>query len=367
MTSPATADPLLPLQPGIIEGFFGRSWSWQERTRLGDFLARQGFGYYIYAPKDDACLRRQWHSPWETHTRQSLQALRDHYRHRQLGFGVGLTPLDIYNRSLSQARQQLRNKIAELNELQPDMLCILFDDMRGDLPGLADQQIRWVETIAEQSNARQFIFCPTYYSTDPVLEKVFGTRPEAYWETLGQHIDRRIDFFWTGPRVCSSHYPADSLADIAHKFRRQPWLWDNYPVNDGAVKSGFLHLKAFPASHGELPGKVAGICANPMNQPLLSRIALASLPAALNITDYQPEAAFVAACRTLCPTALAEALIEDVEIFQQQGLTGLTDNRREALISRYSALAEQHPEAGAEEVRSWLSGEYTFDPACLTD
>ena len=46
--------------------------------------------------------------------------------------------------------------------------------MRGDIPNLANLQIDYMHQVAELSTAKRIIFCPTYYSFDPVLEKVFG-------------------------------------------------------------------------------------------------------------------------------------------------------------------------------------------------
>lgn len=360
--------PSATAQPGIIEGFFGRSWSWQKRHQMADFLAGNGFDFYIYAPKNDTYLRRQWQSAWPAEVRHQLEALREYHRKLSLNFGIGLTPLDIYQASISQNRQHLRNKLAELNELSPDILCILFDDMRGDWPQLAEQQIRWVETIAELSNAKQFIFCPTYYSTDPVLEKVFGDMPENYWQDLGRGLDRRIEFFWTGPKVCSTDYPEESLLDITAAFGRKPFLWDNYPVNDGAVKAGFLHLDAVPAGHARLPELISGYCANPMNQPMLSRTALFSVPRAFRQQQqYNPEQTFIQSCQELYPADFATALMNDAEKFQQQGLKGLSDADKKALQRKYRQIAESWPEQGAEEICGWLNDEYVFDPACLTE
>ncbi len=57
-----------PLPPaanlGVIEGFFGKGWSWQARARYAQWLPRHGYGFYIYAPKEDGYLRKHWALPW---------------------------------------------------------------------------------------------------------------------------------------------------------------------------------------------------------------------------------------------------------------------------------------------------------------
>ena len=45
---------------GIIEGFFGRPWSWTERADAVRFLRPHGYSFYLYAPKADSWLRRRW-------------------------------------------------------------------------------------------------------------------------------------------------------------------------------------------------------------------------------------------------------------------------------------------------------------------
>ena len=60
----------MTLTLGTIEGFFGRPYSWAERTDLMRFLAPHGYGFYLYAPKADrlpapplaraASRRRDW-------------------------------------------------------------------------------------------------------------------------------------------------------------------------------------------------------------------------------------------------------------------------------------------------------------------
>src|SRR5688572_33370362 len=48
---------------GLIEGFFGRPWRWTDRHDAVKYLAPHGFGFYLYAPKADAFLRRRWQEP----------------------------------------------------------------------------------------------------------------------------------------------------------------------------------------------------------------------------------------------------------------------------------------------------------------
>jgi hyaluronoglucosaminidase len=350
---------------GIIEGFFGREWQWEDRTNYAAFLARHGYDFYIYAPKSDKHLRMQWQQDWPTATQQRLIELRGSYKDAGIQFGIGLSPHEIYRDNSRDQRQHLKTRIQQLNNLQPDILCILFDDMRGDIPGLADIQIDIAHEAAALSTASRIIFCPTYYSFDPVLEKVFGKMPDNYWQTFAQKLDSQIDIFWTGEKVCSPDYTREHLLLVDELIGRKPFLWDNYPVNDGAVKSNLLQLRAFTQSHAQLEGHVAGHAVNPMNQPWLSQIPLASLPLAYQqAQNYSPESAFTLISNDLCGSTLAQQLARDLAALQDRGLKNLSDTEQLALRHSYSQF---HSNPFAQEIIDWLDGVYLFDPACLTE
>ena len=164
---------------GLIEGFYGRPWSWRERADTIAYLAPHGFGFFIYAPKSDAFLRRRWREPHPDADLQQLRGLAQACRTLGVRFGVGLSPFEIYRAFDDAARADLACKLAELDAVGLDDLAILFDDMRGDLPGLANTQVRIVEWIAERTAAERVMVCPTYYSDDPLLDRAFGSQARA--------------------------------------------------------------------------------------------------------------------------------------------------------------------------------------------
>ena len=60
---------------GLIEGFFGKGWSWEARARYAQWLPRHGYGFYIYAPKEDGYLRKHWALPWPEAELEALRQL----------------------------------------------------------------------------------------------------------------------------------------------------------------------------------------------------------------------------------------------------------------------------------------------------
>lgn len=343
---------------GTVEGFFGRQWSWQARKHHADFLAQQGFTTYLYAPKNDVYLRKQWFEPYPADTFNELTALAAHASALGLEFGVGLSPFELYRDFSAVQRDKLLRKLDQLNQLQAPLLAVLFDDMLGDLPGLATTQLAIFDCIRAHSNASHFMLCPTYYSDDPLLVKHFGPQPERYLEELGQALPQEVDIFWTGPKVISPAYPRDHLLLVGERLRRKPLLWDNYPVNDAKRLTPFLHLLPFSQRpHFKMEPVLelsSGLLANPMNQAALSQISLVSL-AQLAGTPRSTAAAGN-------PAALA-LLSADTQRFQHEGLDTFDDLERQRLYQRYAALLT---DPMAREVCDWLQGAYTFDPACLT-
>lgn len=348
---------------GLIEGFFGRSWSFTDRHDYAGFLKSNGYHFYIYAPKNDPYLRKAWQQDWPTKSAIQLQTLIDHYQSLGLDFGLGLSPFEIYKNYDATAKQGLQNKIRRLNQLGVDILCLLFDDMRGDQPDLARTQIQITLDVLAQTTAKKVIMCPTYYSFDPVLEKLFGAMPKNYFQDLGQGLPAEVEIFWTGPEICSKAYPESHLNEVIQVLGRQPFLWDNYPVNDGADISRFLHLKAFANRPDSLANLTTGHAANPMNQPWLSRIPLYSLPRSYaEGSDYDLHRTFKEALNHLCEQNLGQQILKNIDTFQTQGLDQISSSECSQLIQQYNHFDSPY----SEEIIAWLKDEYTADSDCVT-
>ncbi|MBX3560588.1 MAG: beta-N-acetylglucosaminidase domain-containing protein [Sphingomonas sp.] len=348
---------------GLIEGFFGRPWSWAARRETVAFLRGHGYGFYLYAPKADVWLRRRWQEPWPGGEFAELLAFRDFCRLENVRFGIGLTPFELHLQAERGWQGRFGEKLVELAQLQPDDLAILFDDMRGDVPGLAARQAAIVHFAAERGAARRILMCPSYYSDDPILDVAFGARPPHYLATLGRLLDPAIDVMWTGEEVCAREIAPGHLARVAEQLRRKPFLWDNYPVNDGARMSQHLHLRAFTGRPAAIGGLIAGHGINPASQPMLSRIPALTLAESYAKGDaYEYGAAFVRAARDVLGEALAERIGRDLLTLQDRGLDRLGD-RLAGLRDRYAAF--DHP--AAREILAWLDGHWTVsDELVLT-
>ncbi|WP_165857433.1 beta-N-acetylglucosaminidase domain-containing protein [Marinobacter sp. JSM 1782161] len=339
---------------GIIEGYFGRPWSWTERADLVALLARHGYGFYLYAPKADPFLRRRWDEPYPAEEAAQLRQFARHCRIHGVRFGIGLSPFEVYRDFNAAARQALTEKLAFFDSLGIDDLAILFDDMRGDTPDLAVRQLEILDWIRGRSGASRLIVCPTYYSDDPVLDRVFGERPPHYLETLGDALPDSVDLFWTGEEVCSREISAGHLARVESLLKRKPLLWDNYPVNDGPRMSGHLHLRAFTGRNAAIGEHLAGHAINPALQPRLSAIPALTLAASYRQGNgYAYMEAFRKAAREVAGEELAVRLEQDLMALQDIGLDQLGE-REERLRRHYGDVDH----AVAREIIAWLDGTY---------
>jgi hyaluronoglucosaminidase len=342
---------------GVIEGYFGRPWSHEDRKRVLSRLRELGFSWLHYAPKADAFLRRRWREPHSAAALAELADLSMHCRGLGLRFGVGLSPYELYRDFRGQARKDFIAKIRALDELGIDDLAILFDDTRGDVPDLAAREAEIVHAALAHTRASRVLMCPTYYSDDRMLDVVFGERPAGYLEALGRRLDPRVGVYWTGEEICAREFSPGHLARVAESLGRKPTLWDNYPVNDGPRMSRFLHLRGFTGRPSSIGPHVAAHAINPALQPHLSLIPAATLAASYREgSDYSYMNAFRAAARALAGTQLADMLEDDLHALQDRGIDELGDDR-ERLRQRYAAI--DHPMAA--EVMRWLNGADTVD------
>lgn len=343
---------------GVVEGFYGRCWSFDTRLAYADYLSEAGLNAYIYCPKGDPFLRRRWQEDWPGDQWSELIQLSAVYRKRGIQWGLGLSPVELYRKYGAQEKNQLRRKLERISELEAPIIAILFDDMPGDLDSLASRQAEIVDDVCHWLPQIQVLLCPTYYSFDPVLERYFGSMPFDYWQQLGKDLPKNSRIFWTGNSVCSSAITVADIQSIVEQLGRPVTLWDNYPVNDGAVRSNFLYFSKLNGRSDGLRPLIDGHFCNPMNQGLLSLPALSGLAELYGGRGFDNESL----SRILGPQTW-ERLSQDKYVFEHEGLSQMGTLQCGRLGLQYSKF----PGQAAREVEEWLRGEYVFDPTCLTD
>ncbi|NLH88206.1 MAG: hyaluronidase, partial [Firmicutes bacterium] len=77
---------------GIVEGFYGRPWTHQERLDMMAFMSEVGMNAYMYAPKDDPYHREDWRSPYPSKKLESLRELASHAKSHGVSFVFAVSP-----------------------------------------------------------------------------------------------------------------------------------------------------------------------------------------------------------------------------------------------------------------------------------
>ncbi len=343
---------------GIIEGFYGHPWDHTTRFEFPKLLAELGLNAYLYCPKSDPFLRKRWSEDWPIEDWNNLMAFSRECHNRKIALGIGISPYEIYTARTGSEIVKLREKINKIYELNPGFICILFDDMRGDMKDIAAIQADIVNSVSLWSKGTKILFCPTYYSFDPVLQSVFGKKPINYHQALGERLHKDIGVLWTGEKVCSERISNSHIEEVNQIFKRQITLWDNYSTNDGKKRCKHLYLQPLTGRDDNLPNHIFGHLCNAMSQSELSLItlsALSNLHGASLIAQIWLEKRF--------GKEILEMLSRDSTDFKNVGLDAFSNSRLSELINEYSISKSN----ATQQVVNWLKGRYKFDPNCLTE
>jgi hyaluronoglucosaminidase len=343
---------------GVIEGFYGRAWAASHRNKAASWFSQLGFNTYIYAPKSQVYLRSKWRDAFPDSELALLQAMSEAYKSAGLQWGIGLSPLGV-NQGLSQSdRRALRAKLESIRDLQPDIIAVLFDDMSHSTPETAARQLECLAEVEQVLPKAHCMVCPTYYSPDPVLEEVFGPVPAGYVEYYQANLRTETGVFWTGPKVCSERVTDADVQAAKRLWGNHLVLWDNYPVNDGRLRSQHLYLK--PLAARETRSSLRGHLCNPMNQLHLSLLGLSGLSQLYRLV---PKSASRDVLMRVLGADLTPWLSAHADRFEHTRL----DDLRPCDIDIMRQELQNFPGQGAKECLGWLGGEYRFDPSCLTE
>lgn len=355
---------------GVIEGFYGRPWTHQQRLSMVDFAARNRLNTILYAPKDDPYLRRDWRTPHTAESRDRLAEMITRCRDRDIDPMVGISPGLSMRYSSGHDVDLLSSKIAALVEAGAASIALLYDDIPDRLqhaadieafPNLAAAQCRVANRIRDELHEIDvpLVVCPTIY---------WGEGDEAYISQLGEGLDPRIDMFWTGRAICS---PAINAAEASHFTRinhRPPLYWDNYPVNDVAMTNE-MHIGPYQNRDPLLARFSRGVMANAMEYAEASKIALATVAAYLWDPDgYDPDVSSMRAITQVAGAADAAAMQAFADTVRASCLSdpdpvALSEELQEFTFEiEYGdpAVARARLEAFSEEVR--VAAEHLLSP-----
>jgi hypothetical protein len=294
---------------GVLEGFYGRPWTWDERIEVSQYCAERGLTHYVYAPKDDPKQRHAWREPY---TDAELDEFRRLATEGGLELGCSISPgLDIDYRSGAD-RALLMAKIEQYLDAGARLISLQFDDIphRPEL-GVEHADITsWVHT--HLAGRAILTMCPVEY---------VGWARTPYLDAIAEGLPEDVPICWTGELVVNDEITiADAEARAAILGGRKPSLWDNYPVNDGWMVDE-LYLGPLRGREPGLEDACDGMMFNALVQPRAGTLPLAAIAAWFRGEDpvaaWEAEAdrlgwrVFAEACDGEVPRRLATALAEE--------------------------------------------------------
>jgi hyaluronoglucosaminidase len=288
---------------GIVEGFFGPPWSMKHRAAIFEFGAARGMNTYLYAPKDDPYHREKWHQPYPPKKWREMLRLVGAAQTNKVDFVYGFHPGKGLRFGHDRPVRMLLAKAERFYDAGVRTFAVLFDDIPSHLEheedrkrfggSLASAEGDWLAKVVARQPARwndvEWWICPSYYTEDPMLGRVFGEFEPNFLEKMAAYLPPSVACFWTGPKVVCKKI---TLADIHRTLRRMDHrliLWDNYPVNDISMAAE-MHIDPLRGRDPRLPKLVYGYLNNPLLQESLSFIPLATcFDYAERPATYDPE------------------------------------------------------------------------------
>lgn len=248
---------------GIIEGFYGPPWSWDDRVAVCRHAAGHGCDTYVYAPKSDPLHREEWRTPYDSDALAGFERLCGDGGVR-VGFAV--SPGLSMQHDDPADRAALVSKFAALRAVGVDLFCLALDDIPAG-PEAGRRHGELCAWLLDALTGAHLLLVPTDYTSitaNPYLDGLAATVPPT------------VGIAWTGPTVVADLITAaDAGARAAALGGRRPWLWDNTPVNDG-VMTERLFMSPLRGREPALRDAIDGYLANPMLHARASQLPLAS-------------------------------------------------------------------------------------------
>lgn len=270
---------------GVIEGFYGKPWGWQQRDELIQIMKELGLNCYMYAPKFDLNHRLKWQEPYPEKTLESFQTLCETGDRNQVKVILSLSP------GLSIKESDTKRLIERFNDLADTgatSLALLMDDIPYSN---ADPRMQssMAQALSESLPDVDWFFCPTAYSRWHL-----NTWPEAtdYLKTIGDTLPESWKIFWTGETVISRTITSSHLLDIAEILGRKPVIWDNYSADD-YVPAGSFFPGPFTGRDGAIQSGTNGLLLNPSDLFPSSLLNIHTMASWFSNPDtYEPIQAF---------------------------------------------------------------------------
>lgn len=327
---------------GAIEGFYGKPWEHERRLSQIRFYGKYKMNAYIYGPKDDPysgfnsnCWREEYPEAQAKQISELVAAARKNH----VAFFWALHPGATIRWDDKDGDGVPDDVIAAIKKFEAmyalgvRAFAVFFDDIGGE-GAKAEKQAEMLnflnrEFIRKKPDVAPLLMCPTDYA---------GTHGSDYKKTLGEKLDADVNVMWTGPSICSD-VPAPAVEAVSAHFRRAPFIWWNWPVDD-YCRTNLLLGRTYGLEKAN-KSKIAGFASNPMDKPEASKIALFGVADwTWNIDAFDSEANWNAAFPQLYPQKeIADAMKIFATHNSDQGKNGHGYRREES--AEFTPVAEK--------------------------
>uniref|UniRef100_A0A671YFJ2 O-GlcNAcase n=1 Tax=Sparus aurata TaxID=8175 RepID=A0A671YFJ2_SPAAU len=226
---------------GVVEGFYGRPWTMEQRKELFRRQQKWGLNTYLYAPKDDYKHRMFWRELYSVEEAEQLMTLIAAATEHGIEFIYAISPgLDITFSNQKEV-SALKRKLDQVTHFGCKSFALLFDDIDHNMCP-ADKEV---------------------FSTSVLLWNIL--LPKCPSVSLPPHIQH--SFLSTdqqhsySPKVVSKDITVDSIEEVSKILRRAPVIWDNIHANDYDQKR--LFLGPYKGRSTELIPRLKGVLTNP--------------------------------------------------------------------------------------------------------
>ena len=259
---------------GIVEGFYGTPWTFEDRADLIKFSGQYKLNAYIYAPKDDSYHRDKWREPYPEDKIKELKDLIIISKNNNVKFIFAVSPgidLNYYGEKGEEDFNTLMVKLNSIYEIGGRDFAIFFDDINAD-QNSGKNQANFLNRLYEELNSKytdlnSLITVPTEYWLDSMIDGDGNIK--QYTKDFSSILNKKIIVLYTGDGVVCDGISDESFQKAIEIYNRNLGIWWNYPVND------FLPTKLALGPIEKLPtSNVKSIFFNPMQQVQLSKIAL---------------------------------------------------------------------------------------------
>lgn len=297
----------LPFLAGVVEGFYGPSWSVSDTLHMFAFMHRHYMNAFIYAPKYDPYERAEWRLPYPSGALSTMRSLVSGAQADHIQFVYSISPGLSITYSSVQDRRLLLAKINQLRSLGVHTFMLSLDDIVGNLDA-ADNAYYKGNLAHAQSSLADYVWREET-AQDPHFRlllaetQYFGTADTPYWEGLKRYLLPAIEPIWTGSWVLANTMTVAQVQAVERDMGHRLIIWDNYPVNDFTyvvAKKPELFLGPLLGRAAGIPVQVAGYFFNPMYQARASELALWTAGDYLHDpAHYQPYVSWQAALRAI--------------------------------------------------------------------